>query len=207
MPSAGGSGGINASNPTPANAPTLGPPQNNYIPAECNGTTQFLACGQLGQITNFAGTECTGFVLCQPDSVTQNSASSWNNNAIFADAAAFWGLFLKNPVSPQLVAYCWTGSQNQVLITLPGSLSQYFLFQTRFGSSVLEARINGGPWSTVATPLPNIGTTSGSLQLGGTSFFFDGRILAAFGFQRRISDVDANLVLEWCRRRYNLPLL
>lgn len=214
MPSRGVSAISNATQGTVAERPALGPPQNGRIPALFDGVNDWLNAA--GQIANTIGEfTWSAAALVRIDAVTSNSITAYANAGVWADLSGFWGMYLRNNGAGVLrfLMYQWTGGAQVVGgangISIPSGLGTWVLLQGRFATSVMEARVNGGAWTTFPTSLPNVSALSGggALGRGNGAPYWGGRMLLAISSNtQRWTDVEFERLRVWSERRYNLLL-
>jgi len=136
----------------------------NGLPAlEFDGTTEFMATTAVLSDVIGAGI-FTLYCVFQATTIDTNAASTWQNDALVADAGGFWGLFLKS-ATPTVHAFNWDGSDDNT--SQPITTGVPYLVRARHASGTLFCSVNGGVESSVASG--NTLTLTNVLRLGRSS--------------------------------------
>jgi hypothetical protein len=143
----------------------------------------------------------TLFVAARVVAVDTNTANTWENDGLVADAGGYFGTFMKS--TPSLSAFNYTTSDDKVSLAL--ALSTPFAVEQRHESGSLYLRRTGLAEVSVATG--NTASLAGNLWIGraGTvTAILNGDIAEAIIYQRALSAVERGQVRGYLATRYGL---
>lgn len=143
----------------------------------------------------------TIMVVFKASSIGTNGAS-YANNRVFADSAAYFGLFLKT-TGPSAIAYNWDGSDDNVSATI--STGTFYLATMRHSSGTLYLQINQNTEVSIASG--NTQVMTGNFNLGGSgvaSSYLTGDIAELVIWNTSLSGANISGLQEGFRTKYAL---
>jgi hypothetical protein len=185
-----------------ANRPAVisaGPNSRDAFDFNQTNQQQLIGVAISNLITASAGYVIIGFIV---DTIATNSATIYQNNAVWGDAGGFVGTYLKS--APTASAFNWDGNAD-VAPSAGAAIATgtAYVIEWRHESGNLYQRINGGSWSA-ATVSGNTSTLTGLLHLGagaGSTSYLDGKIFECITFNTvpstTVQDTLAGNMKNW----------
>lgn len=208
-PSTGSSGLRNLTQAT--NPPSTAAAVNGFVPADFDGTNDFLTTGLLTSdfVTASAGSIAA---LVNIDAISTSVAVggvAWYNDAIINDAGGYVGIVLGGASSNEAQAYVFDGVWFKAAgVTV--TLGAWQFLQMRWDGSRVEIRLNNGSWNTAtAGPIELMG---GEVRVGISAGappggqFFDGKMLELMTIDRYLGTNDFDRIRGYVNARYALSV-
>jgi hypothetical protein len=142
----------------------------------------------------------TIFIVAKITAIDSNEANMYDNDAIIADDAPRWGVYLKS--APTMNLFNYDGSSDSDPQT-PATATP-LLFSGRHSGGTLYTRMNGGSESA-GTASGNTDLLSGVIRVGrggGTGNYFNGDIAEILVFAADISTGDNLRVRNYLNNKY-----
>lgn len=189
------------------NPPVVGGLANGYAAANFNGTSQLLALD--GTVANYFGPTPTAFTVSavfRADTLDAPLTYAFEDSIIIGDDGGIWGISastsgLKFWSTDASGVYFDTG----ILATI--TTGTKYCVQARFDGSNIQARVDGGAWSTPVAVSGFYGPgTSNVARIGwgysGGGLYHDGDIWEARLADFAISDTNAAAFWTYADARY-----
>lgn len=182
-------------------SPTTGTAQNGYVPADYNGSTQYLNSATAS--TSFVGSAAgTIIALFKADATPPAiDAQPYNDPPIIGDDAGNMGLTF---TSSGVTAFTYVGSY--VTKTVACTDSAWHLVMMRWNSTNLGVTLDSAADDTVACAAI---THAGNLATGvnySAAAFYAGLVLELMTIDSALSDGDYANIKSYVNSRYNLAL-
>jgi hypothetical protein len=181
--------GVNFANATAAQQPATGRTLNGYAAPDFDGTNDSLdttASGKvLSAIAAGTGAEYEWFTWVDLDAVTGTSATTYLDDAVFADTGQYFGLFIRNVSGvPHFRVYTWDTNDRNVDMT--GSTGVHTVHGWHDGTNI-NGELDGAAGTPVACT--GIGSRTALLGLGhgSGSTYFNGAFGGWFCYAANLS--------------------
>ncbi len=194
---------------TGTNRPTYQESGINGMPAiKCvEASSQYLTT--VTTVANYWGATADMIIIvCQPDTISSDSANSYANVGVISDspASAYRGVVFKS-TGPKAVSYAYDGEDVHSDATIPGLDAPLIIASWRSGLSIYT-QVNGGTPVVTTTGVGNgtVDAQGGALQIGRMqTHYFDG-LIGDIMFFNALSLPVKDLVLEYLADKYSITL-
>lgn len=156
--------------------------------------------------TYITGTNATILVVCNPTSLTLNSATPYGNHPIVAGSTDYFGVYARNSSPATAVGYTWLSSSRSVSANLPGANNWVVVAFRLVSGSTIKVSVNGGTEASATSDGINVASgLSGEFRLGaGGSNYFNGYIGEVAVWNVAISDSDCGLLVAGLRTKWGI---
>lgn len=187
---------------------TAGEPVNGFVPANFNGTTQYLvATDQLDAILDATGTGSfwVAFLFRADTGQVLNSSQPYNNPALLAASGGVFTIFF---TTSGFGVSRYNGADFPYDIQAC-SVGSWHLGQVKYDSDtgLLYTRVDNGAWSTGVLSAGNMSPTSRSVTVGasaGHNIFFDGDILFGITLRRLPQGTESDDLINFVQTTYGV---
>jgi hypothetical protein len=198
------SAGSSASNPLTeaTNPPSVGAALNTYTGADFDGTNDVLSAAAFATLfTDAAG---SAWCLFNADAATADPGAGtfYTAPGFLSDSANRWTFGF---TSAGVILGSYNGTNFDRIAVTCGTAG-WHLAQARWGSGVLEARVDSGGWSTLSRTI----VSSGGVLRMGTNYnattFYNGRVQECGTANTRLADATFDGIKANINTRYGLSL-